>query len=99
VGLLRQVISSLQGSTRIDQELSELYDLQKRNGELKMKLKEVQGLEFMERVARDGLGLSRSGETVFVISQEMINEIVKGWEEKKEVKLPNWQGWLKLFWK
>lgn len=94
-----QIYDSLRSGDRLNQETKKLVNLQKRNMELKNKLSEVQSVGFIEEEARNKLGLAREGETVVIISQKEIDKVL-GVEKKQveEPKIPNWQGWLKLFW-
>lgn len=96
----RQIYDSLKSDDRLNQETEKLVGLQKRNMELKNKLAEVQSIRFIEKEARNKLGLAREGETVVMISQKEIDRVLRA--EKKpieEIKIPNWEGWLRLFFK
>ena len=66
-------------------------DAERKQKELKDKLEFTQSQEFIERQAREKLGLVKPGETVMIITpleatQSVIAET-----------LPNWKRWLKLF--
>ncbi|MBI4037187.1 septum formation initiator family protein [Candidatus Daviesbacteria bacterium] len=93
----KQIYSSLQTGSKLDKEVSDLAKLQKKNAELKKRLSEVQGVQFIESQARDKLGLSRARETVVIIPQEEIDKILQQSQIAKALVLPNWQAWLKLF--
>ena len=67
--------------------------IQKKNEELKVKLQEAQSREFIEKIARDKLGLAKEGETVVILPPSE-PEVTKSAEEKI---IPNWQKWWKLF--
>lgn len=97
--LVKQVTDSLQVQSRLDMETEKLLSLQKKNSELKSQLQQVNTIGFVESQARDRFNFSRAGETVVIISQDEINKVLGTMIEKKEEILPNWQGWLKLFWK
>lgn len=98
-GLSKQILGSLQAGKRLERETEELVQLQKKNIELKKELIEVQTPQFIEREARDKLNFSRPNETVIIIPEEEIDKVL-GIEKKiGETKIPNWQGWLKLFWR
>lgn len=94
-----QIYNSLQADKRLSDEIESLAKLQKQNSELKKRLAEVQGVAFIEEQARDKLNFSRPGETVVVIPQEEIDKILSLENPVSEIKLPNWQGWIRLFWK
>lgn len=97
--LAKQTYDSLQVESRVDQETEKLISLQRQNIELKKQLEEVRGITFIESQARDRLNFSRANETVVIISQEELRKVLGVATQKKEEILPNWQGWLKLFWK
>jgi cell division protein FtsL len=96
VGLFKQINSALLASSRLDQAAEEVTKLQDKNRQLKNKLSEVQNPDFVEEVARDKLGLSRPNETVVVVPQEAINRVLAANIKIEEIKIPNWQGWLRL---
>lgn len=93
----RQISDAMLAGNRLDQAASELSQLQKKNNELQGRLKEVQTIGFIEKEARDKLNLSRNGETVVVIPDSEISRVLGLSSKVEEIKLPNWQGWLKLF--
>lgn len=95
--LSKQLYDSLEVSRRLDREAENLTNLQKRNVELKGKLEEVGSLSFVEREARDKLGLVREGETMVIIPPSEIDKILGAQKEVEKIVLPYWQGWLKLF--
>lgn len=95
----KQIFDALDKGKRLDIETEDLARLQKKNFELKKKLAEVQSLQFIEERARNKLNLARPNETVIIIPQEVLDKVLKEWEEEKKTETsPNWQGWLKLFW-
>lgn len=97
--LAKQTYDSLQVESRIDLETEKLISLQKQNAELKKQLEEVHSIGFIESQARDRLNFARAKETIMIISQEELQKVLGVTEEKKEEILPNWQGWLRLFWR
>jgi cell division protein FtsB len=97
--LIKQAKDALQIEDRIGQETERLAVLQQENSLLKNKLQKVDELSFIETQARDKLNMGRSGETVVIISEETLKKAIAGMTEKKEEIIPNWQGWLRLFWK
>lgn len=76
--------------TRREQELTQL--LRERDELLRQK-RESETPFFLERVARDELGMSRPGEKIVVIPQELLTD-----SERKLVVTdsPNWQKWFRL---
>ena len=94
-----QIYESLQVARRLDKETENLTKLQQKNEELKKRLTEVQGVGFIEQQARDKLNMTRPGETLVIIPQQQIDQVLSLEQEKKEEVIAYWQGWLKLFWK
>ncbi|MFZ5366071.1 MAG: FtsB family cell division protein [Patescibacteria group bacterium] len=96
VSFSRDILSLLEKSKEQEKEQLKLEKLEIKNEELKKQLEYVKSQEFVEKQAREKLGLAREGEVV-VILPENVGELVKPKEEKKEEELPNWKRWLKLF--
>lgn len=94
-----QVFDSLQAGKRLETAAYQTQKLKDENQVLKKKLAEVSTVGFIESQARDKLNLARSGETVVVISQKEIDRVLGTQEKKVEIKLPNYQAWLKLIFK
>lgn len=95
--LIVQISTTLKSADKLEQATEVLYNLELKNKELKSKLSEVKSPEFIEKEARDKLGLAKEGETVVVIPHEELEKVL-GEQKKEEIKrLPNWQGWLRLF--
>ncbi len=94
----KQIYDSLGSSYRLDQSTDEIAALQKKNSDLKRKLAEVDSSEFIEQQARDKLNMAKDGETVVIIPQAQINQVL-GVEKKIEdlPQIPYYQGWIKLF--
>lgn len=97
--LAKQTYDSLQVESRVDTETEKLISLQKQNTYLKKQLEGVHSIGFIESQARNRLNFTRANETVVIISQEELQKVLGVATEKQKEILPNWQGWLKLFWK
>lgn len=97
-GLGKQIYEALQAGKRLDQEVEAVVKLQQKNAELKKKLTESESLAFIEEQARNKLQFARLGESVIIIPQEVIDRIIEAEKPVHVVQVPNWQGWLKLFW-
>jgi len=94
--LSKQISSAIQAGGRLDQSADELSALQQQNRKLKDQLTQASKYDFIEQIARNKLNMGKPGETVVVIPQSSIDNIL-GMEKKViPVKLPNWQGWLNL---
>lgn len=71
----------------------ELLGLQKENRDLEGSLKEAQGEAYVERIARDKLGMVRDGETIVIMPDREPN--TENGEKGKAA--PNWKKWWQLF--
>lgn len=96
--LIGQIMTTLKSGDRLQEATERLHQLEVKNKELKHKLEEVKTPAFLEEQARDKLGLVKEGETIVIIPEEKLNQVLGITDKIEEIKLPNWQGWLKLFW-
>lgn len=92
----KQISTALTAGQRLDKAVDEYSSLQEENKMLRGKLSQVSQYSFVEGVIRNKLNMSKPGETVVIIPQEAIDNILGAEKKMPEVKLPNWQGWLKL---
>ncbi len=98
--LITQIFDAFKANDRLTEAVSKVYSLEIKNKELKEQLKEVTSVGFIEKEARDKLGLVKEGETMVIIPDEKIQKILGlNQEVAQEVRLPNWKGWLGLFFK
>lgn len=97
IGLFNQISSALTSSSRLDEAVDEVSKLQDQNRMLKERLSKVQEYRFMEEIARDKLQMAKPGETVVIISEEKIQDLLQAQNPVAPIKLPNWQVWLRLF--
>ncbi len=95
--LIGQIMTTVKSGDRLQEDADKLHSLEIKNNELKAKLEEVKKPSFVEQQARDKLGLSREGETIVIIPDDKLNQVLGVAKNKEEIRLPNWQGWLKLF--
>ena len=96
--LLGQISESLRSSERLSNQANSVYKLEAENRELKKQFEEIQSPEFIEQQARDKLGLSKVGETIIIIPDEKLKSVLSASESAKVTRLPNYQGWLRVFW-
>lgn len=96
VNLIKQISQAVTSGSRLDQEALELSDLQKQNQQLQIKLKSTRSFDFIEKIARNNLDLVQPGESVVIIPEGVIQQVLS--QEKGFIisPLPNWQGWLRL---
>lgn len=97
--IINQIISTLKSGDRFKEATDKFHSLEVKNKELKENLERVKNPRFIEEQARDKLGLVKEGETLVIIPQEKIDSILGLTKKVEEIRLPNWQGWLRLFWK
>lgn len=95
--LIVQIFDALKSSERLSLEAEKLSRLEVKNRELKEQLARVKSLEFIEEQARDKLGLARTGETIVIIPEDKLQEVLGLSKKVGEVRLPNWLGWWRLF--
>ncbi|MBI2314990.1 septum formation initiator family protein [Candidatus Daviesbacteria bacterium] len=96
--LINQIREATQSGERLSQAADVVYKLEIKNKKLKEELTAIQSLEYLEEIARNRLGLFKKGETVVVIPEEKL-KMVLGASSSAQVRLPNWLGWLKVFFK
>jgi cell division protein FtsB len=94
--LISQILRATGSYSRLDQMADEVYQLEDENKILKKRLTDVNSPTFVEQQAREKLGLAKLGETVVLISDEKIKQVM-GATEAAQVRLPNWLGWWKVF--
>lgn len=95
--IIGQIANALKAEERFQDIVETLHKLEIKNKELKAKLEYVKSPEFIETQARDKLGLVKEGETLVIIPDEKIKQILNQDHKSPEVKLPNPLGWWKLF--
>lgn len=95
--LINQIKSTRSVSDRLNKAAESVYRAEIKNKELKKKLLEIKSPQFIEEQARNKLGLAKSDETVVIIPDKKIKEILGSTESAKEQRLPNHLGWLKVF--
>ena len=97
VSLSREIFELIQKEKIIGKEELKLEELKLENEKLKEQLSYVQSGGFVEKEAREKLGLSKEGEQV-VILPENFEEIIASSQKKIEPEeIPNWKKWLRLF--
>jgi len=81
-----------QSGKRIGEKKKELSLVEEKNKKLKESLGKVQSTEFIEKEAREKLGMSKEGEIIIVMPPILGNQI-NIYEENE----PDWQKWWRLF--
>lgn len=96
--LLTQIIDATKSGERLSQAADMVYQLEAKNRQLKNKLVQTQSPQYLEEEVRNKLGLAKKGETVVIIPEEKL-KLVLGASSAAQTRLPNWLGWLKVFFK
>lgn len=96
-GLSKQIHDALESGKRLDVAVEQVNKLQETNRMLEKRLEKVKSYDFIEEVARNKLNLVRDGETVVIIDQKSLENVLAQGKTAPVSKIPNWQGWLKLF--
>lgn len=96
-GLVRNLYSIYQNSKFQDQAVRKLEKLRTENTKLKEEVTTSQEQSFIEREARERLGLVKPGEVVVILPSE--KEASPSAQSLTEVKTPRsiWQQWVSLF--
>lgn len=75
----------------------ELETLKKENKDLKAQSEYFQTPEFLEREAREKLGLVRPGEKQVIIEEGLLKATEEAKPQESQNFWRNWEKWLKLF--
>ncbi|MBU1031817.1 septum formation initiator family protein [Patescibacteria group bacterium] len=94
--LITQIIGAVKSGERLTQAADEVYKLEVENKALKKRLSQISSPQFMEEEIRNKLGLTKKGETLVVIPEEKLHSVM-GASPSAQIRLPNWLGWLKVF--
>lgn len=97
-GLIKQTMDAVRSGERLSESADVVYKLEIKNKQLKAQLTAIQSPEYIEKEVRNKLGLAKKGETIVVIPEEKLKSVL-GASQSAIVRLPNWLGWLKVFWK
>ncbi len=94
VTLSRSIIDLVKRRDVIKEREAALLRVEAENAKLKSELNQVQSPEFIERQAREKLGLVKEGEAVVFLPQSSESGSL---EAQTDGNLPNWKEWWKLF--
>lgn len=94
VALSRSLLGLWQKRDVVRDRQEALSRVEAENAKLKQQLSEVQSPQFVEKQAREKLGLVKEGESVVLMPQSSESSQI---EAPNEQNLPNWQKWWKLF--
>lgn len=93
VGLVQSIIGHWEKRTIITDRQEAFRLEQARNQELTRKLEEATGSAFIEKEAREKLGLVKPGDTIVLLDASREAVLV----DSVDMSLPTWKKWWKLF--
>ncbi len=97
--LVSQILEAAKSGERLSAAADAVYKLENKNKELKKALTDSQSPQFIEEKARNKLGLGKMGETIVIIPDEKIKQILGASNSAVVIRLPNPLGWWKVFFK
>lgn len=95
--LISQILEAAKSGERLSAAADAVYKLENKNKELKKELLDSQSPQFIEEKARNKLGLGKMGETIVIIPDEKIKQILGASNSATIIRLPNPLGWWKVF--
>lgn len=78
---------------KLTQRQRRLATLQKQQQELYKRKAQVESEEYVEQVARNELGMAKTGEKIIIVPENLLIPPT----ESVEQNVPNWQKWRDLF--
>lgn len=96
--LITRTMEAVKSGERLSKSADQLYKLEAQNKLLKGLLTQVKSPDYIEEEVRNKLGFVKKGETIVVIPEEKL-KLVLGASQSAVIRLPNWLGWLKVFFK
>ncbi len=95
--LVSQILDAAKSGERLTDAADAVVKMENKNKELKKELADSRSPQFIEEKARNKLGLGKVGETIVIIPDEKIKQVLGATQSAQEVRLPNWLGWLRVF--
>ena len=89
----RTILDLLKRQDIVKIRQAELQRLKEENKTLEQSLSDMASSPYIERIARDQLGLIREGETVVIIGKPQASESEKNREPKRSI----WKQWYDMF--
>ena len=100
----KNILTLWSSRNRITQAQNRLNQLQEQNSQLQKEAAQAGNPAFIEREARNKLGMVKEGEEVLALPQDQITALAQELRSQYESSqqspsqsLPNWQQWAKLF--
>jgi cell division protein FtsB len=97
--LVRNIVSFTKSQQALKKEEVLIAELEREVASLEGQVKLVNTQDFVEKVARDKLGLAKEGETVVVLPEdEVLARLAPQIPDSEDfLPEPNWQKWMNLF--
>ena len=99
ISLSRSVVDLWERRKIVTEEQARLARIEKRHGELSEKLKTVQTPSFVEKEARERLGMAKAGDTVIIMDtgslpkEEQVGILLRD----NSGEMPYWKQWWGIF--
>lgn len=97
VNLSRSILDLWRRRDILGEREAVLRRIQEENKRLQGELEYAQSPEFIEKEARNRLGLGREGEEIILMPNDKLPMTNEKTEDKTIESLPNWKRWWKLF--
>jgi cell division protein FtsB len=98
ISLSRSVMDLWERRKILEVEQKRLTQLEQKHEELEQKLKMVQTPAFVEKEARDRLGMAKEGETVIIMGDSSLpQDTGKQTQLDTSSMLPYWKQWWRIF--
>ena len=95
VGLVRSIVDHWHKRTIVSERQEALRREEEQNRELIAKLEEATSAAFIEREAREKLGLVKEGDTIVLLDKSQTSS--SNDQTSTEDSAPSWKKWWKLF--
>lgn len=95
-GLLRSIVDLWQKGGALDEEEARFAKAKLENEELKQEFKNIQSPDYIEKQARDKLGLGRENESVVILPPKPTISETEDKARKAEESQAVWQKWVSL---
>ena len=92
----KQIFNALNAGNRLQDDALALAALQGRNNQLKQQLYYAQSYSYVEKTARNELNMAKPGETVVIIPQQVVEQVINAGKKPQPIIIPNWKLWLNL---
>lgn len=90
---IRAMVDLWKSGDKVTRREQELASLEKEQEELLKQKRIVESPQYLEKIARNQLGLSKSGEEVIIVPEDLLLEAPVASPDAT----PNWQKWMRLW--